>query len=44
MSKKARWAEHCEEVLNIPAPDEEAIVIKAVRDLEINTSVPDTRI
>ena len=29
------------EVLNRPAPDEEAIVIETFRDLEINISVPD---
>jgi hypothetical protein len=40
--QKARWAEHFKVVLNNrPAPDEEAIVIEAVRDLEINTSVSD---
>jgi hypothetical protein len=39
--QKARWAEHYKQILNRLAPDEEAIVIEAVRDLEINTSVPD---
>ena len=39
--QKARWAEYFKVALNRPAPDEEAIAMEAVRDLEINTSVPD---
>ena len=39
--QKLRWAEHFKDVLNRPVPDEEAIVIEAIRDFEINTSVPD---
>ena len=41
--QKARWTHHLKEILNRPAPDEEAIVIEAVRYLEINISVPETR-
>ncbi|XP_076105780.1 uncharacterized protein LOC143074119 [Mytilus galloprovincialis] len=39
--QKARWAEHFQEVLNRPAPDEEAIIIEALEDLEINTNLPE---
>ncbi|CAG2233652.1 unnamed protein product [Mytilus edulis] len=39
--QKARWAEHFKEVLNRPPPDDEAIVIEAVQDLEININLPD---
>ena len=38
--QKARWAEHFKDVLNRPAPNEEAIITEAIRDLEIDINLP----
>ncbi|VDI56063.1 Hypothetical predicted protein [Mytilus galloprovincialis] len=39
--QKARWAEHFKEILNRLPPDDKAIVIEALQDLEVNINSPD---
>ena len=38
--ENARWTEHFKKVLIRPAPDEEAIITKAIRDLDIDINLP----
>jgi len=38
--QKDRWTEHFKGVLNRPAPDEEAIITEAIRNLEIDINLP----